>query len=88
MAEQDDLPPGPCDEDVTMFRVARCVEGVWQLGWATASELAAATAAAQQAILAVIEKKGWKPSEVIELAKVLNGRPCGGGRPDSSPGPR
>jgi hypothetical protein len=76
MAEQDDLPSGPCNTGVTLVRVARCVEGVWQLGWANPEELASATAVALNPILAAVEKKGWKPADVIELAKVLKGKPC------------
>lgn len=76
MAEQDDLPSGPCNTGVTLVRVARCVEGVWQLGWANPEELASATAVALSPILAAVEK-GWPPAKVVELAQVLKGKGCG-----------
>ena len=39
------LPPGPCNDGVTLVMVARCVEGVWELGWMDATEIGGLRAA-------------------------------------------
>lgn len=72
MADAQDLPPGPCNDNETLVRVARCVEGVWQLGWVSITEFDTAPSP----ILAAVNK-GWKASEVIKLAEVLKAsKPC------------
>lgn len=76
MADAQELPPGPCNTGDTLVRVARCVEGVWQLGWVSATEFETLAVAAENPILAAINK-GWKPSEVIKLAETLKAsKPC------------
>jgi len=83
-----DLPPGPCNDGVTLTMVARCVEGVWELGWlsstATNDLLRVAaplkcgcgdkTPTGLHDTLSHAIKQGWTPNAVTELAKLLSGK--------------
>lgn len=83
MAEQDDLPPGPCNDGVTLVRAARCVEGVWQLGWIDSGALQSNTIPLRAAApcgcsgtnyydtLSHATKHGWKVEDVLKLAETL-----------------
>lgn len=83
MAEQDDLPPGPCLEGITLVRTATCVEGVWQLGWTDSGALQT-TGIPLRAVkpcgcngttyydtLAHAIKHGWKVEDVLKLAESM-----------------
>lgn len=55
------LPDGPCNDGNTVLLAARCVEGVWQLGWIDADEFGGTRAAAGGC-------RGQKPTTVIDAA--------------------
>lgn len=68
------LPPGPCNDGATLVMVARCVEGVWELGWMPAEEISNGPTTA--GVVGQAIGKGWKAGDVCKLAESLKGKPC------------
>lgn len=69
------LPPGPCNTGTTLVMVARCVEGVWELGWADATEigdgLRAGGGCAKKAAIKMAGELKWTADELVKVLKTL-----------------
>lgn len=78
-----DLPPEPCVNDVILNVSIKCVNGKW-VGVLTAPPIPSPTptftASASTDILSKAIEAGWKPAQVLELAKAIAppaAKPCG-----------